>query len=271
MSPDSCMRAMIEAAEANEGQWLEAPLVSALDLNLSDEDGGQPAGQQSVPSLSRDCLHAPYCCDNLESDNLVQAQWAFVDARQLIQLEASGQVRQAFYHPAVDPEHNRNHNSNYTHGHNHSNSHSSSSSSSSNSNSNSSNRNSNSNSNSINSSNSHNHYQQQLQLQLQPLQHVHFEQNSLLDRPDQGNELGLDADLALGLADCTKISSHKDQHNEIERRRRFRIKDSCDLLKTMVPGLMAKTDKARVLEQTVRYVRHLHSCPDSRICQCRFS
>lgn len=69
----------------------------------------------------------------------------------------------------------------------------------------------------------------------------------------------------------TNTVSHKDQHNEIERRRRVRIKDCCDMLKTLVPGLATKTDKARVLEQTVKYVRHLKSCQDSKVCHCSFS
>ena len=54
-----------------------------------------------------------------------------------------------------------------------------------------------------------------------------------------------------------KFGASRIQHNRIERRRRFRIKKCCDSLRTLVPGLSARTDKARVLEQTVEFVRQL--------------
>lgn len=57
-------------------------------------------------------------------------------------------------------------------------------------------------------------------------------------------------------------------HNEIERRRRHRIKECCDALKELVPGLSDKTDKATVLEQTVRFVKHSFDCPNK--CNCEF-
>lgn len=62
-------------------------------------------------------------------------------------------------------------------------------------------------------------------------------------------------------------TSSKEMHNEIERRRRLRIKRCCELLKTMIPNLSRKLDKASILEQTVRYVRHLTGCPQNR-CVC---
>lgn len=55
-------------------------------------------------------------------------------------------------------------------------------------------------------------------------------------------------------------------HNEIERRRRHRIKECCDALKELVPGLSDKTDKATVLEQTVRFVKHSFDCPNKCTC-----
>lgn len=51
--------------------------------------------------------------------------------------------------------------------------------------------------------------------------------------------------------------SCRESHNNIERRRRLRIKQCCDVLRTLVPGLSGKTDKASVLEQTVEFVRRL--------------
>lgn len=57
-------------------------------------------------------------------------------------------------------------------------------------------------------------------------------------------------------------------HNEIERRRRHRITECCDALKELVPGLSDKTDKATVLEQTVKYVKHIFDCPNK--CNCEF-
>lgn len=72
---------------------------------------------------------------------------------------------------------------------------------------------------------------------------------------------------------CTKKKSpqrvvNKMQHNEIERRRRSRIKSCCDTLRILVPGLSAKTDKANILEQTVRYIQHMNECPAMIRCNC---
>ena len=65
-----------------------------------------------------------------------------------------------------------------------------------------------------------------------------------------------------------RAKSTKDSHNAIERRRRHRIRDCCDVLKTMVPGLPGNADKATVLEQTVRFVQHLYCCHQFNPCQC---
>lgn len=63
--------------------------------------------------------------------------------------------------------------------------------------------------------------------------------------------------------------TNRELHNEIERRRRLRIKQCCDILRTLVPGLNDKTDKATVLEHTVKFVNHLVECPNSR-CECEY-
>ncbi|RWS08986.1 hypothetical protein B4U79_18949 [Dinothrombium tinctorium] len=52
----------------------------------------------------------------------------------------------------------------------------------------------------------------------------------------------------------------RQSHNEKERRRRSRMKQSCDTLRSLVPGVSEKTDKATVLEQTVNYLLHLQRC-----------
>lgn len=67
---------------------------------------------------------------------------------------------------------------------------------------------------------------------------------------------------------CSPISINRALHNEIERRRRHRIAECCDALKKLVPGLSSKTDKATVLEQTVKFVRHSFDCPNK--CNCEF-
>lgn len=63
------------------------------------------------------------------------------------------------------------------------------------------------------------------------------------------------------------VQSNRELHNEIERRRRLRIKQCCDVLRTLVPGLSDKTDKATVLEHTVKFVSHLVNCPGFK-CNC---
>lgn len=64
------------------------------------------------------------------------------------------------------------------------------------------------------------------------------------------------------------VGTNREMHNEIERRRRSRIKHCCEVLRTLVPGLNDKTDKATVLEHTVKFVDHLANCPG---CRCRCS
>lgn len=46
----------------------------------------------------------------------------------------------------------------------------------------------------------------------------------------------------------------RESHNEKERKRRSRMKHSCEMLRMLIPGLTEKTDKATVLEYTVRYL-----------------
>ena len=50
----------------------------------------------------------------------------------------------------------------------------------------------------------------------------------------------------------------KQSHNEKERRRRSRMRKSCEKLRDLVPGVNEKTDKASVLEIAVEYIQHLH-------------
>ncbi|KAF0307047.1 hypothetical protein FJT64_021553 [Amphibalanus amphitrite] len=56
---------------------------------------------------------------------------------------------------------------------------------------------------------------------------------------------------------CMPVCPGRETHNEKERKRRYRIKNACSLLKDLVPGLSDKTDKATVLEYTVQYLIHL--------------
>lgn len=67
-----------------------------------------------------------------------------------------------------------------------------------------------------------------------------------------------------------KMLPSRELHNEIERKRRSRIKNCCEYLRTIVPGATDKTDKATVLELTVTYLSHLESCPDFK-CKCIIS
>ncbi|OWF54968.1 uncharacterized protein LOC110466009 isoform X1 [Mizuhopecten yessoensis] len=49
----------------------------------------------------------------------------------------------------------------------------------------------------------------------------------------------------------------REQHNMKERRRRLRIKDACDVMRKLVPGMSDKTDKATVFEFGARYIHFL--------------
>lgn len=49
----------------------------------------------------------------------------------------------------------------------------------------------------------------------------------------------------------------REQHNAKERARRARIKNACDNLRDMMPGNMARTDKATLMELAVEYIKHL--------------
>lgn len=84
----------------------------------------------------------------------------------------------------------------------------------------------------------------------------HSQQPATPLRSDMSGELGLGP-------------TNRELHNEIERRRRYRIKHCCDILRTIVPGLSDKTDKATVLEYTVKFVSHLSNCP-SFDCTCQY-
>lgn len=56
--------------------------------------------------------------------------------------------------------------------------------------------------------------------------------------------------------ECGKL---REIHNQKERRRRARIKEACNLLRQLVPGMSDKTDKATVFEFAARYVHFLKS------------
>ena len=58
----------------------------------------------------------------------------------------------------------------------------------------------------------------------------------------------------------TPSFASRQSHNEKERQRRSRMKFSCDMLRSLVPGVTEKTDKATVLEYTVQYLLHLQQC-----------
>lgn len=58
----------------------------------------------------------------------------------------------------------------------------------------------------------------------------------------------------------TPSFASRQSHNEKERQRRSRMKFSCDMLRSLVPGVTEKTDKATVLEHTVQYLLHLQQC-----------
>ncbi|KAK6972554.1 hypothetical protein BgiMline_023698 [Biomphalaria glabrata] len=51
----------------------------------------------------------------------------------------------------------------------------------------------------------------------------------------------------------------RESHNMKERRRRARIKDACNLMRQLVPGISKKTDKATVFEFSARYIHFLKS------------
>ncbi|CAG5116217.1 unnamed protein product [Candidula unifasciata] len=51
----------------------------------------------------------------------------------------------------------------------------------------------------------------------------------------------------------------RESHNLKERRRRARIKDACNLMRQLVPGMSHKTDKATVFEFSARYIHFLKS------------
>lgn len=81
----------------------------------------------------------------------------------------------------------------------------------------------------------------------------------------------LSAEVASGrrqapLAGEEERRNSREQHNDIERRRRLRIRQCCELLRAVVPGVSERTDKAAVLEQTARFVSHLAKCPNFKCC-----
>ncbi|KAH9499947.1 hypothetical protein Btru_075995 [Bulinus truncatus] len=51
----------------------------------------------------------------------------------------------------------------------------------------------------------------------------------------------------------------RESHNMKERRRRARIKEACNLMRQLVPGMSKKTDKATVFEFSARYIHFLKS------------
>ncbi|XP_077516639.1 uncharacterized protein LOC144127522 isoform X2 [Amblyomma americanum] len=62
----------------------------------------------------------------------------------------------------------------------------------------------------------------------------------------------------------------RENHNEKERKRRTRIKNACQTLRALVPGLSEKTDKATVFEFTVQYLLHLRRHLGSKHDKCIF-
>lgn len=81
-------------------------------------------------------------------------------------------------------------------------------------------------------------------------------------------EQTVSSDETEGIQTGSQTPTNRELHNEIERRRRLRIKQCCDILRTLVPGLSEKTDKATVLEHTVKFVSHLSKCPTFK-CDCQ--
>ncbi|XP_059177378.1 uncharacterized protein LOC131956795 [Physella acuta] len=55
------------------------------------------------------------------------------------------------------------------------------------------------------------------------------------------------------------VGPMRESHNMKERRRRARIKDACNLMRQLVPGMSKKTDKATVFEFSARYIHFLKS------------
>ena len=56
-------------------------------------------------------------------------------------------------------------------------------------------------------------------------------------------------------------------HNMKERDRRARMKVSCEIMRTLIPGVDPRTDKATVMEHAVNYLLHLRQCLDNK-CSC---
>lgn len=56
-----------------------------------------------------------------------------------------------------------------------------------------------------------------------------------------------------------KSFRRREKQRESDRKRKARIRNACQTLQSLVPGLSEKNDQATVLESTVEYVRHLHS------------
>ncbi|KAK6184587.1 hypothetical protein SNE40_001786 [Patella caerulea] len=56
----------------------------------------------------------------------------------------------------------------------------------------------------------------------------------------------------------------RETHNLKERRRRARIKEACDLMRNLIPGMSEKTDKATVFEFAARYIHFLKTYTGSQ-------
>lgn len=110
---------------------------------------------------------------------------------------------------------------------------------------------------------------------LQPVAPPAFElpstANQANEEGDQAATVKIEGDIAAGPnqqeSPLNPTVSTRELHNEIERKRRLRIKQCCDILRRLIPGLNEKTDKATVLEHTVDYVDHLFKCPNHK-CVC---
>lgn len=92
--------------------------------------------------------------------------------------------------------------------------------------------------------------------------------NGHSESPKRGQQIEDESDQT-NQQDSPSAATNRELHNEIERKRRFRIKQCCDTLRILVPGVNDRTDKASVLEHTVKFVNHIVQCPEFR-CNCEF-
>ncbi|XP_063398660.1 uncharacterized protein LOC134683345 isoform X1 [Mytilus trossulus] len=76
--------------------------------------------------------------------------------------------------------------------------------------------------------------------------------------PDSSKSPGeLDLDFPPMFINSGNGEESREQHNLKERKRRARIKDACEVMRKLVPGMSDKTDKATVFEFAARYIHFL--------------